>query len=512
MVLLSITITSFGKPISPFDFGLEQAKNGEERYWALYNAHVAALKQNVQVDYTNIRTLDIVIPANAKSIPLGDKTDFRGLVLMVENNTKDKFYLFTLIKKAKDISIAKTALFSYDFTSYPEVSTGVKLLIVEDKTPWVDNRKGFDYGAIRKDVLLLSNGKAVNETIQPYNNEQSSPTFRFVEETNKNKYFKNLTFYRTGDSTKKTFLLKAQYLNLLEICGIQIYTPENRYNWNGDYVISIYDCANLTIKNVIVDGTYSLPDKYGYAFYLNNVWNVNVKRMYGESNWGVFGCNNINTAKIRNSNLNRFDLHCYGRDYSLKKSIIRGSLPVASMFGTVMFEDCTFDTASPCLYRADYNAYTAFDLSFKKCKFKMDKDHNFLIYLTVLTEDKNNRPELSQKCLPNINVRNCDIYLDESIDNWDVFHIARNLYPEPLGYISSISIDGLTVHGSNAPMSIFSHIKQDVQTENPVKVNLKNISYLKTTKTPELHLNMNNHSPNRNILTTNRVQLKLKED
>lgn len=510
--MLSACLSLYGKNVSPYDYGLGQAKNGEERYWALYNAHVAALELNVQVDYSNIGQLDIEIPEKAKSIPLGERTDFRGLVLNVENNNRDKFILFSLIRKAKDISIDKAALVSYDFTSYPELSTGIKMLIVQDKTPWVDVRKGFNYGAIRKEVLLLKNGKAVNETVQPYSNAHSDPLFKYIDESNQKKYFKNLFFYRTGGSTKKTFLLKVQCLNNLEISGVQIHTPENRFNWNADYVISVYDCSNLIIKNVRVEGTYSLSDKYGYAFYLNNIWNVKVERMYGTSNWGVFGCNNINEATIIESDLDRFDLHCYGRDYTFKKSTIRGSLPLASMFGAVKYEDCVFDTASPCLYRADYNAYTPFDLSFNRCVFKMDAKHNFILYLTVLTEDKNGRPELNQKCLPNIRLRKCEIYLDEGLTGWDVIHIARNDYPEPLGYVSTVSINGLTIHGSNATMAMITQIKQDVRTEHPIEFNLKNIKYSDAPDTPELHFNVNRNAPEFNMVKTRRVRLQMKKE
>lgn len=512
LFLIFFSFPVFGKSLSPYNYGLQDAKNGEERYWALYNVHVAALRQNTTVDYSNIRQLDIEIPEDAKSIPLGEQTDFRGLVLNVENHKKDKCYLFTLIRRPKEIQIDKNSLNTYDFSSYPELSRGVKLLIVEDKTPWVDVRKGFNYGATRKEVLVLINGRSENRTIQPYNDGLSVPAFKYLEESSEKKSFKNLTFYRTGNSTKKTFLLKIQGVNNLEIQGVNLYTPENRYNWNADYVVNIIDCANVVINNVVIEGTYSLPDKFGYAFCLNNVSNVTVQRMKGKSEWGVFGCNNINKATILNSDLDRFDLHCYGRDYTFKNCIIRKALPLASMFGAVIFEKCTFEKATPCLYRADYNAYTPFDLYFNKCKFLMDKGHDFIVYFTVLTEDTNNRPELRKKCLPNISIRKCDIYLDRDVDKWDVIHIMRKLYTEPLGYISSIRIDGLKIHGTNAPMSLISRIKQDIRTEQPVEFNLKNIKYTDTSEMPEFHINMNDGAPNYNLIKMRRVKLNYKED
>jgi len=73
----SFTVLNRGS-ISPNSFGLKQAKTGEERFEVLLNTHKAALQQGLVVDYSNIDTIDIIIPKGAESIPLGSNNDFKG--------------------------------------------------------------------------------------------------------------------------------------------------------------------------------------------------------------------------------------------------------------------------------------------------------------------------------------------------------------------------------------------------------------------------------------------------
>ena len=508
--LLFFSLIVSGRTITPFDFGLADCKSGEERFWALFNAHAEALKTGSKVDYTGIKQIDIEIPAKARSIALGEQTDFNGAIFNVHNTKKAYFCLFTMMRKANSLNVSKSDVCTYSFGTYPELNNGIKLLIIEDKTPWIERRIGNSYGHQRKDVLVIKDGQAQNETISPYSNDISSPICSFVDETGDKKFFKNLTFYRTEDSTEKTLLLKVQYYNDIEISGVNIYTS-NPNNWHDDYTINIKDCANLTIKDVIVDGTYSLKDRFGYAICLTNVFNVTVINMYGDAAWGVFDCNNINKATIINSDLNRFDLHCYGRDYTFKKCTIRQSAPLSSMFGKVFFLDCVFEHAHPCLYRTDYNAYTPFDLEFVRCTFMMDKIHNGIIRIATLTEERVNREELQNKCLPNIKITNSKVYLDETVKNFNIIRIERYLYTYPISYLTSIDINGLDIYGTNADMLIIPKFAKGVETKNHVHIKLSRIKYHGEGQAPELRINLNNENPRQNTVSKRRFRLRMKE-
>ena len=63
--------------ISPYDFGLSQARTGIERYGVLLKTHKAAVAAGVDVDYSGIKNIDIEIPEKFTTIPLTTNNDFK---------------------------------------------------------------------------------------------------------------------------------------------------------------------------------------------------------------------------------------------------------------------------------------------------------------------------------------------------------------------------------------------------------------------------------------------------
>ncbi len=111
--------------VNPIEYGLRYAKNGEERFWALYKAHVSACQTKESVSYANVGDLDIEIPANAKSIPITWDTDFCGITITVKNSVKG-FTLFSYSGQKRAIVIAKRDVDGKSFTNYDELRNGVK--------------------------------------------------------------------------------------------------------------------------------------------------------------------------------------------------------------------------------------------------------------------------------------------------------------------------------------------------------------------------------------------------
>ena len=91
-LILSILFSSFmtisavygqKKDGTPFDFGLGNAKDGEDRYEILLKTHKAALAAGVNVNYTGIDTIKLEIPKKTSRIPLTQYNDFKGCVFVV---------------------------------------------------------------------------------------------------------------------------------------------------------------------------------------------------------------------------------------------------------------------------------------------------------------------------------------------------------------------------------------------------------------------------------------------
>lgn len=92
----------------------------------------------------------------------------------------------------------------------------------------------------------------------------------------------------------------------LEFKNIDFHTPQDTLV--GDAMIGVTNCCDVTFKDVWIDGTYSKTDYYGYGICMGNVSNAKFIRLKGNANWGVFGNNNVNTAYLKDCDINRFDV------------------------------------------------------------------------------------------------------------------------------------------------------------------------------------------------------------
>lgn len=473
--ICSFLSASAYESINPASYGILTAKNGIERYNCLLACHKDAIKRNASISYAGIKSLDIEIPSDAVSIPLPNEVDFAGVELNVVNNQKNIF-LFVSNESTSSIKVSAKAIDAGRFTDHHVLKSGDYLLILNDENPWVENRKGYSYGATRRDVLCVSNGKAQNTITYPYGNETSSPK-TIVAKIAARKAYNNLVFNRDSRSTKMTYLISVRNSYGVTLSNITLNTPQDN-SLCGDAAIQFTNSANIKISEITINGTYSQTGQYGYGINLENVAMFSGERIYARARWGVFGTNNVNGATLKDCDINRFDIHCYGRDvrcYNCKFSDLYNQF--SSVFGEVYFEKCVFTNFTPALIESSYNAYTPFDLTFKNCTFNLNSKNNRILTLMSLVEEHNSRPELSRKALPNITIKNCTVNLAGDVKEWHVVNTGKVTYKESLDYISKIEVSRLKING-NVDYKLFS---TDLKTTNPLKVVRKRVK-LNTNK------------------------------
>lgn len=465
------------RDLSPLNFGLAKARNGVERYNVLYETHKAAVAAGVNVDYSGIKTINIEIPENAKRIPLTQYNDFKGCVIVVKN-TKKSHRLFNYATKEMPINVSKQSIDNGEFRSIEPLRRGRNLLLIEDENPWVQNRKGYKYGHQRKDVLLVENGRAKNATTMPYNNAYSKPKCTYVTLDDKPFVFKNITIERDPGCTFLTDVAYIAGADNVQISNVKIHTPVS--NLTDDRGIMVYNCTNVTLADVTIDGTYSQTDHSGYGFTLNNLWNLKVTGMYGKGNWGIFGNNNINTALIEDSKINRFDIHCYGRDVYCKNTTFRNLYnQFSSLYGTLSYEDCSFVHFVPVLFESSYSAYTHFNLVIKNCAIDVDADRPYLINAGNPAKlAAKPRAELAKASWPNVDIKNLKVNLPTDMKDWTLFELrgggGSNIYD-----ISEIKIEGLEISGASAtPKVRFSNRKMKFDKDLDIRVTKSNVNII----------------------------------
>ena len=368
-----------------------------------------------------------------------------------------------------------------NFSEVEELRVGVHQVVLEDLHPWVDNRIGYNYGAMRKDILLVRDGRAVNRPISPYSTDstQLAAKFHFTDEALKT--ISELTIIRDTSSTAKTYCFYIDGINNLKISRVTIYTLDTK-NMYADNAIHIVNSTNVTLQDVLIEGTYSRTNNYGYGILMNNVWNSTFLQLIAHANWGIFGTNNLSNTTLRNCDINRFDIHCYGRDvyiYNCMFSKLYNQF--SSVFGTVLFEGCHFSNFIPVLIETSYNAYTPFDLTFKNCTFDAYSLRNYLISIGKVDKQLNSRPELTQKCWPNIQIQNMTVNVKENLSKVILFY-PKGQASNSVDYISNVKINGLQfTYSDTSTLSNFVISNTPVTSKKTINYDIKSMTLIPST-------------------------------
>ncbi len=399
------------KLLSPLDYGWKQAKSDSERFMVLYKTHKAAIEKHAEVDYSGIKIANVAMEADAPCIPLTDNTDFKGLVLNVTKCERRSF-MFSLIRPVHNINIPKDLLDKGDFSNTPELSQGNHLLIIEDKNRWAERLEYAD-SAMRKDIIVIKDGKAQNAAVMPYNNKQSNPSCSIVAMSDKPVRISNLTINRGKGLHKQAFVFDLTNLNDLYLDNITLNTPESELS--ADWAFRIRNCANVTLSNITINGTYSQEKTYGYGIGLNNVYNFQGINIKGKAKWGIFGNYNVNTASLLNCDINRWDIHCYGKDVKIENCTFRDKYnQYASVYGSIEYTGCTFIGCLPYLNAWSFNCYVKHKVKFTDCTYIVDMQRPYLLHMRRDDTVINPRAELKKKFWPELEVHNLSVKFNDA--------------------------------------------------------------------------------------------------
>ncbi|MBR1849802.1 MAG: right-handed parallel beta-helix repeat-containing protein [Bacteroidales bacterium] len=461
---------------------LDSASSDANRYRALLAAHRHARETHTTVNYAGVDTLYLEIPADAEPIPLADTTDFGGLTIYVRNNAKH-ISLFAMSAQFATIELTKIMVDSGQFGTVPQLATGLKLLLLTDAHPWTYRNMGSKggYTCYRKDILLLSDGQAANSPISPYNTDSTQLQCSWTAVTATPKLVANLTMHRLPGSQYRTNCVALNGQNNVTLRNITVTTPKSKLIADG--IFSISNCTNITVEDVTVDGTYSGYGRYrhyGYAFSMNNDWNTLFRNVVADGNWGVFGTNNLSLTTLDSCDVNRFDIHCYGRDARMVRCTLRNKqTQFSSMFGTVVYDSCNFVDCIPLRIRSSYNAYTPFDVVMRHCTFETTLRYHSLINFMMLDTAENIRPELAEKCYPNVDIDDLTITVPAVVRKVNIFDPTGTMSElvRPYGHISHVranSVRLVTPSGkpskarlnmSSKPVVTKKYITIDIQTQ-----------------------------------------------
>lgn len=463
--------------VSPFDYGLREATTGEERFQALYRAHVAALGLGVEVDYSDVGTVELVIPSGARSIPLTRNTDFKNTVFKVRNDAA-KFFLFSMENVFSRISVNGTQIDAADYSSSSVLSRGLHILKIMDDKHWVDDREGFDHPHDRGDAVLVRDGVGSCTPVASYSTAATLINAEWCPADDSLKSFSNVTLIRDVASTQNCCLVAFRGQNNVLISNVTIQTPSYT-GINGDTVIDVRYCTNVLCEDMVFNGLYCEEHASGYGLSFNVTWNTTFRRITSHNLWAAFGCNNMQDSFLEDSDVERFDIHCYGKNITIRNTTLTGKgLPCSSVYGTILCENVKFVDCYLYSMRADYNSYVPFDLVIRDCEY-YPTTQNGLINIGRLDMNINARPELARKCWPNLDIDGLDVHFPvaPSLFSFYLFPDSKR-YDQPIGYISSVKVRDMEyIYSANSTFRTYV-VTTPVDVENNFLLELDNVRFL----------------------------------
>lgn len=388
-------------------------------YDLLYSLHTTAISMGVNVNYKDVRRINIEIPSVFNSIPLSNTTDFNNCEFHIRNNSKD-CYLFARGDERPLITldIDPILLKGVDYSSVPELNNGKFILIVKDDNLWSKRilNQG-DLNIYRYDVIIIQDGFARNIPIQPYDTIDSDPIFYAVDvREDKNPTICNGKFFREN-STKLTNLFNIKKVDGMMIKDLYVYTDKNNVpkDMKADATFYFNFVTNLTLDNVYQMNTYSDAANaitHGYFLSVFNGFNIKLININAHDNdWGVIGCRCINTAFVDKSSINRFDIHTYGTHVTIRDSIISNKFcQIGDYYGDIVFDNCIFNKCqSPLIHEHTYNYMTKYNIYLKNCT--INGSDNLVHYLYSHMDVAPIRVEQNKKYFPNIYIEGLTVNL-----------------------------------------------------------------------------------------------------
>lgn len=361
-----------------------------------------------------------------KSIRLakGDN-DFNNTTFFVKSpDTISAYSGFVMRYEGEVTQLAETTVADCVASNVFKDKFGV--LNIYDETP-IAQRSGYGYNATRRDLIGVANNRALNNTVLPYDTDADTvlnASYFLVDYCGIN--VRNATFVRNGEGVQNTFIRISNACNVTvsDICMITKSTTESVGGLDSQ--LSFDSCYNLTLKNIIANEEYGIDSDYVIS--MNNVYNVVYDNVNATGHWGITGGNNINKATIRNSRINRFDSHCYSKDFNFENcELFSGYTQISVHLGIISYNNCSFGDYTAANAEGSYNALTNYTICLSGCSFVSSE--NMKIWSGINSADPATRRDIiKDSYLPQITMSGCNVTLPSSANYVKLYDRARIQY------------------------------------------------------------------------------------
>lgn len=414
------------------------------------------------------------IPSDGNFIQLPPQVDFKGWTIIAENHKYNgtayvKCPLFSIEKwsneQKTDFHLTKADVDRGNYRMCPELCSGRKLLVLTDQKEWTYRTDTNDTGPfLRHDIIALNDGVPENKPIAPWDTPSTALSYYYHDANDVPVVIENLNFKRYSNVSNdydiaKLIRIDGKYDVTFRNITVEFVPNSGNINRTGDSCFEIYNSAHVKFKDITVNGTYSATNAYGYAFYLDNVYNLSFHNVTATGLWGVIGTKSLNRTYLKDCTMNRFDIHCYGRDVkcmycTFENNLInvRRSCDYGSMYGTLHYEKCIFNQVVPVFLPNSYHTYTGFDFVMTDCIIVYPDNssptnpglYDVIICAGIVGNPlQPQRPELQKTNWPNVHINNLKLHgfgSNSALTLFKLNDIPVNPSENTIGYISQATV------------------------------------------------------------------------
>lgn len=365
-----------------------------------------------------------VLYSNPIVLGYGKCHDFNNTIIHAQA-TADKKYLFKIerpLPAASEYTKIADAVQDVAFSN----TTG--MLIVKDNTK-LYQRPGYQQNYYRADVLLVQDNDLVNQPIMDYDNDaDTSASIFLLSAEEAGTEFRNVVFDRsTSEYIASLVAFSACYRPVVRNVVVKT-APLEAYGEEG--VIKFEYSFGPQLKDCSIVGNYGSTlgsGQFSYNICLYYCSNALLEGIESNATWHSFGCRGVNGIVIKDSIIDQFDSHTYGKDFSFYDCIFHSKHTANPFVGYSKFVNCTFNEMQVATELDSEIASFPYKRIYENCTFT---DCGNLIHVSKINTVANLRSMLQAIEYPGLIVNNCKM-------------IYKNVSPASLYYVNSNNFDAL---------------------------------------------------------------------
>lgn len=406
-----------------------------------------------------------VLYSNPIVLGYGKCHDFNNTIIHAQA-TENKKYLF---KIERPLPTASEYTKIADAVQDSAFSNTTGMLIVKDSTK-LYRRPNHQQDYYRADVLLVQDNDLVNQPIMDYDSDADTSASIFLLSADEaGTEFKNVVFDRsTSEYIASLVSFSACYCPAVKNVVVKT-APLEAYGEEG--VLKFEYSFSPLIKDCSLIGNYGSTlgtGQFSYNICLYNCSNVLLERINSNATWHSFGCRGVNGIVVKDSIIDQFDSHTYGKDFAFYDCIFHNKHTGNPFVGYAKFVNCTFNEVQVATELDSEIASFPYKRIYENCTFT---DCGNLIHVSKINAVDNLRSMLQASEYPCLIVKNCKmIYKNASpasiyYVNSNVFDALSNAQPAVIE-IKNLEIVGTFQSSTNINVVSSASINADIIAEN----------------------------------------------